>query len=279
MSLIRAGAAGKQKEKFAVPSGIDHVVIVVNDLVQATKSFESLGFTVTFGGHHEHRPSSNALIPFADGAYIELVGFRPHPEPLVDPWWTLLETGEGLADHALRTKRVVKDIARLTNQGFSARGPIAGGRNRPDGKRVDWQIARVDTVENARPPFIIEDITDLSLRVPAGESAIHANGVDRIVGVTTVVGSIDPAKKLYDAVTGQSGETTTPSIEGSTSAMRYSLGNQWLELVQPADSGSALRNYLELRGSGPYEFTLGSSNSTDSTLQIVHGARIRVPRS
>lgn len=262
-----------------MPSGIDHVVIVVNDLADATKSFEALGFTVTFGGHHEHRPSSNALIPFADGSYIELVGFRPHPEPIVDPWWTLLEKGEGLADHALRTERVADDVARLTSRGFGARGPIAGGRNRPDGKRVDWQIARIDTVEDARPPFIIEDITDLSLRVPAGEFATHANGIDRIAGVTTVVEAIDPAKRLYDAVIGKPGEPATPSIEGARSAVRYELGNQWIELVQPANGPSSLRDYLELRGSGPYEFTLGSSNSTDSTLQIVHGARIRTPRS
>jgi hypothetical protein len=262
-----------------VPSGIDHVVIVVNDLASATKSFESLGFTVSFGGHHEHRPSSNALIPFADGSYIELVGFRPHPEPIVDPWWTLLETGEGLADHALRTERVAEDVARLTSQGFSARGPIAGGRNRPDGERVDWQIARIDTAANARPPFIIEDITARDLRVPDGALATHVNGVDRIAGVTTVVASIDPAKRLYDAVTGQSGEPVTSSINAAASAVRYSLGNQWLELVQPAGGSSPLRDYLELRGSGPYEFTLGSGTDSDTELQVAHGARIRLPHS
>ena len=262
-----------------MPSGIDHVVIVVNDLAEATKSLEALGFTVTFGGHHEHRPSSNALIPFADGSYIELVGFRPHPEPIVDSWWTLLKKGEGLADYALRSERIDEDIERLTSQGFSARGPIAGGRNRPDGTRVDWQIARIDTVENARPPFIIEDITPRDLRVPSGDLAVHANWVDRIAGLTTVVEAIEPAKTLYDAVTGQSGEEVAPSIEGASAAIHYAIGGQWLELVQPADGPSPLRDYLELRGSGPYEFTLGATAAPETVLQVVHGARIRVPHS
>ncbi len=258
-----------------MPSGIDHVVIVVNDLAQATSSFQELGFTVTFGGHHEHRPSSNALIPFADGSYIELVGFREVSEPIVDPWWTLLEKGEGLADHALRTTKVAADIARLTSAGFHARGSIAGGRNRPDGRRVDWQIARIETFENARPPFIIEDITDIALRVPSGELATHENGVDRIAGVTTVVADLAAGKRLYDAIIGQSGLSAQPSVADARSAVRYALGNQWIELVEPSAEASPLRDYLEVRGSGPYEFTVGAGTGSTPSLQIVHGARIR----
>ena len=55
---------------------IDHVVIVVADLEAATVDFRSLGFTVTPGGVHPDWGSHNALIPLADGGYLELIAFR-----------------------------------------------------------------------------------------------------------------------------------------------------------------------------------------------------------
>ena len=54
--------------------GIDHIVIVVNDLEQAAKDYEQLGFTVVAGGKHPVG-SHNALISLADGSYIEIIAF------------------------------------------------------------------------------------------------------------------------------------------------------------------------------------------------------------
>ncbi len=53
-------------------TGIDHIVIVVNNLDVASTQFETAGFTVTPGGSHP-TGTYNALIPFQDGSYFELI--------------------------------------------------------------------------------------------------------------------------------------------------------------------------------------------------------------
>jgi hypothetical protein len=62
-------------------NAIDHVVIVVRDLAQASADFAAAGFTVTPGGEHADGATHNALIPFADGAYIELIAFKEPDRP------------------------------------------------------------------------------------------------------------------------------------------------------------------------------------------------------
>ena len=52
----------------------DHLVLVVDDLSEATARFESMGFTVTIGG--TNGPTHNALIVFSDDTYIELIALR-----------------------------------------------------------------------------------------------------------------------------------------------------------------------------------------------------------
>ena len=55
-------------------TGIDHIVIAALSLERAIETWRALGFTVVEGGRHPYG-SYNALIGFADGSYIELLGF------------------------------------------------------------------------------------------------------------------------------------------------------------------------------------------------------------
>ena len=50
---------------------LDHVVFVVRDLPGAIDDYRRRGFTVTPGGEHVDRQTHNAVIPFADGSYLE----------------------------------------------------------------------------------------------------------------------------------------------------------------------------------------------------------------
>ncbi len=58
-----------------MPIWLDHLVILVRDLARAAPDYERLGFAVTPGGEHADGLTRNALIPFDDGSYIELVSF------------------------------------------------------------------------------------------------------------------------------------------------------------------------------------------------------------
>ena len=79
-----------------MPLSIDHIVIAVADLDAAVRDYTALGFTVLPGGEHP-RGSRNALVVFADGAYLEIIAFpRPLPEYR---WWQVLDrAGPGLVD-------------------------------------------------------------------------------------------------------------------------------------------------------------------------------------
>ncbi len=84
---------------------IDHLVVVTRDLGTAVAGYRALGFTVTPGGRHA-RASHNALVAFADGAYLELIAYwedgRAHR------WWPPLQKGliinDGCEERARRER-------------------------------------------------------------------------------------------------------------------------------------------------------------------------------
>ena len=50
-------------------AGLDHLVILVEELEGAIVGYEKLAFRVTPGGEHADALTRNALVPFVDGAY------------------------------------------------------------------------------------------------------------------------------------------------------------------------------------------------------------------
>jgi len=128
---------------------LDHTVIVVDDIAQATGNYRTLGFNVLTGGSHAGGRTANAVISFYDGSYIELLSFssaawryglralasvgllerafasRPRIER------RFLAHGaraEGLADLALLCDNSKQTIAELQSAGafYEARYPAAG---------------------------------------------------------------------------------------------------------------------------------------------------------
>ena len=163
----------------------DHVVFVVRDLQSAIADYRRRGFTVTPGGEHADGATHNALVPFADGSYLELVAFHDLGRSLTHPWWNVAADGGGLADFALLSDDLAADSAALAD--LVKRPPQEGGRIRPDGVELRWRTA----VLKAPLPFVIEDLTARDLRVPGGAATEHANGATGIASV--VVGAVDLA--------------------------------------------------------------------------------------
>ena len=150
---------------------LDHVVFVVRDLQAAIADYRRRGFTVTPGGEHADGLTHNALVPFADGSYLELVAFHDLGRSLTHPWWNIAADSAALAD-------LVK------------RPPQEGGRVRPDGVELKWRTA----VLKPPLPFVIEDLTPRELRVPGGAATEHANGASGIAAVvvgTTNIGDTE----------------------------------------------------------------------------------------
>ncbi len=189
---------------------IDHAVIVVNDLASATASYATLGFTVVPGGEHADGFTHNALIAFSDGSYIELIAFKGEP-PDGHHFGRAVKWGGGHVTYALLPEDIGRTIASARERGLELNGPISGGRVRPDGKQISWQVVRPITFDL---PFLCADVTPRDRRVPTGEARQHANGILGIVGITVVVVELQPAQTaiaLYSASNlCREGATTLP---------------------------------------------------------------------
>jgi catechol 2,3-dioxygenase-like lactoylglutathione lyase family enzyme len=164
---------------------LDHVVFVVRDLRAAIDDYRRRGFTVTPGGEHADGMTHNAIVPFADGSYLELVAFHDLGQSLTHPWWNIAADGGGLADFALLSDDIAADTAALADL---VKIPAQqGGRITPSGVELTWRTA----VLKPPLPFIIEDLTPREFRVPGGAAADHANGAVGIASV--VIGTTDLA--------------------------------------------------------------------------------------
>jgi catechol 2,3-dioxygenase-like lactoylglutathione lyase family enzyme len=251
--------------------GIDHIVIVVRDLDQATTDYTALGFTVTPGGAHADGATHNALIAFADGTYLELLAFTEPDRAQAHPWWPRLAAGEGLADFALRSTDLAADAQTWAAGGLHLQGPADGGRQRPDGQRLAWRTVRF--MDQPALPFVIEDRTPRDLRVPGGVAAQHRLSVTGVAGVTMAVRQRDAVARAYAVVLGGAPAQTVAGDQ------RFALGAQWIDLADAtaADDQSDLARYALRFGDEPYAVALKAAGTVDAAvfddLARTHGAR------
>ncbi len=222
--------------------GIDHIVILVKDLVQASADYATLGFTVVPGGEHTGGATHNALVTFADGSYLELIAFkREAPE---HRWWHhTVDKGEGLIDFALLPTDIENDLLAARQRGLEFEGPFPGGRERPDGQQIKWQTGAPLTPDL---PFLCADVTPRELRVPAGDAWLHPNGVSGIAKLAVEVHDLPASVDRYSALLGF--DSTTEELGAI-----FKLGSTILELLR-AKAKLEGPHSLTLRSTHPVEF-------------------------
>ncbi|MGC4108121.1 MAG: VOC family protein [Thermomicrobiales bacterium] len=265
-----------------MPTGIDHIVIAVTSLEDAVADYRRAGFTVTLGGEHTGGRTRNALVPFVDGAYFEIIAFRDPEQATGHAWATRLLKGEGLIDYALRADDLKNEVTVLRSLGLNASGPNDGGRTRPDGQRVEWQTTRFLGVSSALP-FYCVDQTERSLRVPDGEASIHQNGVRGVQGVTVVVNDLASAAPQFAALTGDEGVALAGVAEPIVAGSVFRIGESRaaIRVIQPDGSASDLRDHLERRGDSIFSVDLIAPVGGDEAipLGLSHGARLLLPNA
>src|SRR3712207_4752596 len=121
---------GGRVRRRGVLRHLDHLVILVRDLDRAVRGYEELGFAVTPGGEHADGLTRNALIPFQDGSYLELVSFLDPADTRDNVWgWRrFLEKGGGLIDYCAASDDLAADARRLAAAGFEVSAPDEGGQ-------------------------------------------------------------------------------------------------------------------------------------------------------
>lgn len=260
-----------------MPQSIDHVVIAVRDLSQASADYERLGFTVTPGGYHTGGETHNSLISFADGSYIELIAFTEPDRPQSHKWWAKFALGEGTVDFALLSSDLTAEADQLRQAGIAVDGPIDGGRERPDGKRIAWKSLTISS-EDGPLPFVIEDVTPREMRVPPGEATRHKLGVTGISGVTVLVSDLERASTLYETFLGNPGEEIDEAEDDLRRVLRFPVGPHWIELAEPMPDAQHFLEAIAKRGIAPYRLVLATKDADRAALPptVTHGARIEL---
>jgi catechol 2,3-dioxygenase-like lactoylglutathione lyase family enzyme len=251
-------------------TGIDHLVIAVKDLEAASRAYGELGFTVVPGGRHPVG-TYNTLIAFADGSYIELIGFyRDNPD---HRWWTARQWGGGLVDYCLQTDDLMGDTRAFRDAGVDIADPVSQSRVRPDGYQLRWVFSLARGPYRGVAPFLINDETPREERVP--RETTHGNGVTGIGAVRIATDQLAAVAGWYTKATGQRGTAIT-SAETGSAGTRFMAGPHALEFLAPAQPGGVLAQWLGQRGASPYDATLitrsGKSGPLDTTRTM--GARL-----
>ena len=138
----------------------DHLVYACRDLDRAVQAAEALlGVKAVAGGRHPGKGTRNALIGLGGLCYLEIVGTDPEqPDPPGPRWFQVDEldtprlvtwcaAGSGLADLAERARSTGVEL-----------GPVAGGgRRRPDGRELTWEVTNPQAPrEGGVIPFFID---------------------------------------------------------------------------------------------------------------------------
>jgi len=181
----------------------DHAVILVPSLVEGIARYSAAGFTVRAGGRHDTLPTENALIPFTDGSYLELIalhdpGAREDLRRLAaSARWEnhlrgvsaigrrflpSLAGPEGVCDYALGGARLKSFAAEARRRGLVMTGPSRFGRETPERRRLEMDLL-LPAAEHL--PFLVEDHTPREWRVPTDSGATsHANQALGVASVT-----------------------------------------------------------------------------------------------
>lgn len=250
-------------------TGIDHIVIVVEDLDLAIAGYERLGFTVARGGRHPIG-THNALIGFADGAYIELIAFLD--PSAAHPWNAALAKGGGLVDFCLQTDDLAHDIDAFRSAGVALGDPMPLTRERPDGYRLSWVLSIPPSSYSGVIPFLIRDETPRDERIPPKRA--HSNGAIGIRSITVAVENTRECEKIFSVVLGAAG-TEMARNDLSARAVRFGVGPHQIEFVAPVGDAGPIAQWLRVRGASPHWAVLAAGGEPRPLAsELTQGARL-----
>jgi hypothetical protein len=237
-------------------TGLDHMIVLVNQLDAAIGTFRRLGLDVTVGGDHPTFGSTNALVPFGDGCYLELLAFRD-PATASKTFWgdavRKLAVREGWGGFVLASNDLANDVQQIRRRSLEIAEPNAGSRQRPDGQTVAWHTAIVAGTPSGVLPFVIQDDTPHSLRFepPRQGWGAQARAREVVVAVKNIETARQAYRELLD-IEPRHVQNTTGELIG------YRVSAYWgsVVLAHPERGGNAMADQLSQRGEGLYALTL-----------------------
>jgi hypothetical protein len=198
---------------------LDHIVILVShDTLQSLPDRLQSTLIVVPGGNHADGLTSNKLVLFQDGVYIEFIAFFDdiNPERRSKHRWGNLKE-DTIIDWAFTSPpgvdfNSIRQQVMNADTGFSYEEPAAWGRKRADGVMLEWTLSAAKSASDhaITPgwlPFWVFDKTPRELRVPyAVEPAMteHPSGVRGVSSLSLLVPEqvLTNLTKAYAAIYG-----------------------------------------------------------------------------
>src|SRR5581483_3451333 len=153
---------------------IDHATVAGSNLDAMRQAFfAAVGIEPEYGGQHSNGATEMALVSFPDGSYLEFMAIRRDADAQAaagHEWSRYLRGNAGPCAFALRAEDLNDLAAGLKKRGVAVSAIARSGRTRPDGTRLEWEIANPgDAVRGTFLPFLIHDLTPRENRVyPSG---------------------------------------------------------------------------------------------------------------
>lgn len=180
---------------------IDHATVAGSDLDRLTDGFAAAGLRPEYGGTHSNDVTHMALLGFPDGAYLELISTV---EPGVEsPLWNAHIQGDaGPCAWAVVVEDVERAAVELRESGIAVEGPVSMARKRPDGVRLEWELAFPgDAAPGATLPFLIADRTPRERRVTPTPAVVESEltGIEAVLlGVPDLDAEVEHFQRAFD---------------------------------------------------------------------------------
>ena len=150
---------------------IDRVVFAWAHLEALAGAFASVGLATDYGGIHTNGATHMATLGFGDGSYLELISVR-QPGQQAPVWQHHIATNGGICAWSVSVGDVHRISDRLRALGMPVDGPRSSSRRRPDGEKIESEIAFVGAEGmGSLHPFMITDRTPRENRVRLSDSA------------------------------------------------------------------------------------------------------------
>lgn len=236
---------------------IDHVTIAGSRLDILQRAFAEAGLAADYGGPHSNNITHMALLGFDDGSYIELISTLEPGQR--SPWWdTHIKNDGGPCAWAVEVDDVAGETDRIAKLSVTVNGPKHYTRDRPDGVRIEWDLAILgDQGMGALLPFIIKDRTPRKLRVSPSAS-VAGTALTGVALVVIAVPAIESASELFQRVY----DLPAPAVNEwhEFGARLAHFEGQPFALAAPLDTGSWLRSRLDNFGPSPCAYLIGSTD-------------------
>ncbi len=261
-------------------TALDHVIIGVHDLAQATHTFDQkLGLAVSGGGVHPSGGTANRIIVIGH-TYIELIAVHA-PAEAQQSMLERLAKGEGYLNFVLASDDIYADSAAIAARGHTLLGPKAGELRSPDGRSRAWTRADIERPDLTQHyPFIIQhdNVGEERRNRLAGWTTPpnHPLGARKILSTTIAVENLDEAAQRFQRIYGlQPSHQFSGESEGWSARLisfRLNESGQSFELATPADADSttnaeiflpetgALKRHLQQFGESLCRMTIAVEN-------------------